>query len=793
MTVRRLAHVFAGMLTLLAAATGAPQESATAEDVVAALEKAATRKDIYRGHAMVDSVRNALYGARTSGGEQDAAFTRTVTRAFFALSEDDPMGAFVAPEEAWAALRQLRFDDARAALTRGDELLAALDRIEDSGEIPEALAWWIERADEPRFLNAEMRCLYFQSLGLVDQSQAALEELQRIYRKGGEGRIGWLHTLRMTEVEQRLVAAEYASAARHAARHTDEFDEERRFRLDRRRVIARAKLALLDGELRGPVRSELEALSTSPYATAGDLLDATFRQVGLALLDGDADAAQAAAASVHDLDGSPLERALALALRIEAGEAATLDGPQGGTLDEMLDGALEELHSAWLATPPRRSGTGRFFSDKVRYVVRVAAQRDLANRDARAAMDRLLKWQSLHDLARLLDEPRITCAQLEASLGTDESLVAFWSGDREGIAFVLHGGEVHALAIPGVELLRAPLTGLRRALVPQAAALPGWREDWNEASARLSEALWVEGIGPAIGDSRRLALVGTDQMLGLPLRALLVDGEPLGLRYAMRQLPLASLAVTRPAPDLVGGEVRLVTGVPKKDWTDPRSGTLEHVMLDAAVRRDAGRALEPGYLELLGAGVDAIRGGALDGSGLAIFYCHGDDSGDPERPSALLLGGTGDGRLSCVDVESVASPPAVFLATCRAAEAPERIGSAAANHLGGAFLRGGAATVVLSSVDLGIDSTGELLRTLIEHLAAGETFGESLRLTRRDLFGRPGFEHPSSVLALSVLGDDDFRVREPAARGGLDVRIVLAIGALAALVAFALIRRRAAA
>ena len=96
-------------------------------------------------------------------------------------------------------------------------------------------------------------------------------------------------------------------------------------------------------------------------------------------------------------------------------------------------------------------------------------------------------------------------------------------------------------------------------------------------------------------------------------------------------------------------------------------------------------------------------------------------------------GGT-SGLTTCDDVErNLELSGLVVLSACGTALGPKRLGDDDLAHLGGAFLRAGAAAVVLSRSQVGYGPTLELMEGLHARLAAGDPPAEALRRARADL------------------------------------------------------------
>lgn len=155
--------------------------------------------------------------------------------------------------------------------------------------------------------------------------------------------------------------------------------------------------------------------------------------------------------------------------------------------------------------------------------------------------------------------------------------------------------------------------------------------------------------------------------------------------------------------------------------------------------------------------------------------------------SAILLSPRdGDsGRLTAAEILDLRSPDLVVLSACSTALGTSRDGYGL-ESLAGAFLAGGAQTVVASLWDVDDAATAALMAQFYFHLGRGLAAGQALQKAQQTLAESEDWSHPADWSAFVVLGDPSLRVA--AARTTFALRL-LALASGLALIGWLALRR----
>ncbi|MCA8950930.1 MAG: CHAT domain-containing protein, partial [Planctomycetes bacterium] len=418
-------------------------------------------------------------------------------------------------------------------------------------------------------------------------------------------------------------------------------------------------------------------LDTGRIAEAGALLDAVADDLR-ELTEGDT-----------ALDERSLHFA-ALAVRL-----ARADGSGPAVLAER-HAALAALFTAmlarWREQPAGRRGLGPLFFDDRRLALAELIGSTLELRPGAvgraAALQHLVTAQALGSLARALDAPDVTVAEVQRELcGPDRGVLVFAPGD--GVCHVFAVG-VARLAHVELPIGAAAIDGLRRDLLTAIQLTRGpagasARGELTARRARLSAALLPPAVLAAVAGWRHVAVVGL-QSLGYVPFELLVDGagEPFGLQRVVSYLPSLPAGVwlrrQRPQPTALpegGGRVLLVacpdltpanrTGGGAVGGAVPLPfGRVERAELAAGC---AGATVH--WLTGADAGIAAITAAAPPSYDVLQILAHGvrDERRDDAQGIALP-----DGALFGAELEQQALPGVVVLTVCGAGRGPLRRG-----------------------------------------------------------------------------------------------------------------------
>jgi CHAT domain-containing protein len=348
------------------------------------------------------------------------------------------------------------------------------------------------------------------------------------------------------------------------------------------------------------------------------------------------------------------------------------------------------------------------------------------------------------------------------------------------------------------------------------------------AAVALYEDLLADALAGLPDGIERLILVPDDALHRLPFAALRAseDGEPLGARYELVQVPSATLwlrwreAEREPAerPLLVLADPALPHGDAAEDGAVqvaqtrgdlPAAETLGRLPWARSEGKAAVRALGGGTLLIdTEASEAALRDLGLGDFEIFHFGAHAvTDEDHPERSAVLLASSPGagaegedgaddprDGFLRSAEIAHLdLGGRVVVLASCRSAGGSTLRGEGVMS-LGRAFFQAGAHGVVASLWPLRDDESAAMFGRFYDHLGRGESVSAALRSARREAIAAG--EPAAAWAGLVVLGDGSV-VPLPGGRSLLDhpalpvVAAALLVLAAGLLAAFAVRRRRA--
>jgi tetratricopeptide (TPR) repeat protein len=537
--------------------------------------------------------------------------------------------------------------------------------------------------------------------------------------------------------------------------------------------------------------------------------------------------------AVADLDppaGLAAENALALARLLldqgrvdEAGEVLRdeqLTGPAATTLAARharlagqdptphhlaLADALEALIARWDGDRSPESGRGLLHFRADRALLDELITHDLAREgDAWAALQRVADVSAHTTLAQALHAPAPDMRALAAGLPEGRGLLIF-------LPSVSGGSHVFAVDAGGIETGRAATyheleesRATWTALLTSDAHARGdgeFRDHMQDVERGLadefSRRLLPDAVAARVASWSSLTLVGQDGIGPFPLAWLPLGDEPyLGVSRAVDAWPgLAAGAALRVPAAGSGPDCALLSGVTPSDAVRARWGDLPALALSD---RDATRLLES-YAD---AAVEVLTEDRATPAGLAAacaagprvlqLLVHGVQDLRRPRPATLVLSADGDrdGLLHADDASTLRSPPLVVLTGCRTGAGPERRGDASSADLPGAFLRAGAAAVVVSHADLtwgaAVDAGAALHAALRRE---GASPAEALRRHRAELVEEHGAAAPFMEGLLEVVGHGHDALFEPSP-GWTDTPWWTGAAVILAVAAWLLLRRR---
>ncbi len=470
-------------------------------------------------------------------------------------------------------------------------------------------------------------------------------------------------------------------------------------------------------------------------------------------------------------------------------------------------GALVEI---WKDLPLLSSGVGILSVLRRRDLIEQVLSAELfdigegSSAESRA-IDTLIEVQFCGTLERQLAEsdglriPSVAECQ-ETLLEPGAGVLVYFPGPDRVWVFGIEEQRVWAISVLGVEPLRQEMRDVHLD-VSRLSRGPKDTVARDARIARISEALLPAAVVERISGWSGITVVGRDLLENVDFEVLLAGGVPgreLGQSHPLSYLPSLPLGVhlARRARRLAAsaGQGPLVIGL--ADDVEPEligAGTAQVVVSGGDLRN---------WSAALG-GARVVRSGEFTPERLqelwtgdseyTLVYAHGRRDAAAERPAELVLAGVGEsGRLDCDRIETFSGAGVVNLAACGASMAHMRVGDATAAHLGGAFIRAGAHTVLLSSARLHAEATNELLDEFHRVLGKGATVAAALHAARVHVRAMEEYSEPFYWANLQLTGDS-FGVRLEGGREPGPARWVLLLGAGLGLsaVGFAFARKKA--
>ncbi|MBC8162004.1 MAG: tetratricopeptide repeat protein [Roseiflexaceae bacterium] len=308
----------------------------------------------------------------------------------------------------------------------------------------------------------------------------------------------------------------------------------------------------------------------------------------------------------------------------------------------------------------------------------------------------------------------LTLEQTQTRLPPDTTMVAYFVGEPDSLAFVITAHSAKAIRLP---LGRSTLEKLVKTLIAF--------DDRYSAVPPESEQLYGELIAPLKADlqTSRLVIVPHGVLHYLPFAALSNGTRFLGDDYSMSALPSASV-LPFIEPGTAGG-IPLILGNP--------DGTLPSAANEA---RAVATLLDAQPL-LRGAATKAALDSQAPHAGLIHLATHGVYNPQTPLDSYIQLAPTptsADSKLTVSQIYGLRLPRAtlVVLSACETnigalSQGDEVVGMARA------FMYAGAPSVIASLWDVQDDATKLLMERFYQYLAAGESKAAALGKAQRDV------------------------------------------------------------
>ncbi len=484
----------------------------------------------------------------------------------------------------------------------------------------------------------------------------------------------------------------------------------------------------------------------------------------------------------------------------EAGRLASLKsrllrrGGEGDAIEihAQLETAWHDLLEDWATSPERDGGIGYLhFGAKrqtvLQELVRLTLEVRGTDQGTRESLEHLMQGQARGTLARQLEAVSGTLDQIRDQLLPERGGLLIYVGAPDGsVGFAIDRQSVLTFDMPGLgEMEEARQEMLRLVTVPpsrfEGDDLDRFLEDRQRAVDRVAAWLVPSSIHHRVDLWESVQIDGLDMLGYVPFEWL--DG-PGGVSLASKATSyLPSLTVGLRLRELDASNASSTDSLAEfgePEASKPSSESPEFWLLTSPTyhpstseRWPSVRGLELGdddwqpWIECYGESRTAVFSGqAADPSCLEDprlaegkvlqLLTHGVYDSSRERPAGLAFAKSDDspGVVWCRDVESWSVPPVVLLTACGAARGPLRRGDDGVTHLGGAFLRAGARTVLLARADLEQHATAQLMGEFHRAFRDGASPAEALRQARFELRDSTGYADPfySSLVHVHGLG-----------------------------------------
>lgn len=295
----------------------------------------------------------------------------------------------------------------------------------------------------------------------------------------------------------------------------------------------------------------------------------------------------------------------------------------------------------------------------------------------------------------------------------------------------------------------------------------------DSLAAALGQSLLAEALRGLPAGMARLVIVPDQDLHGLPLEALRVDGGPLIERFSVSYAPSASVIarlwqrprVEGPVAVLSLGDPRFAEGAaagsPASRYLSAFAGAggLQRLRGSSREARAVGRFSDLADVRLgVRASEALLKREGLDRYRIVHLATHAVVSDRSVARTALALA-AGDGEDGFMSPSEIAglhlTADLVVLSACRSGRGPV-VGGEGIQGLAAPALEAGARAVLASSWLVGDVASENFMRRYYRALARGRSLGDALRETKTELIrsGAP----PSVWAAFTLVGDPSTRL-----------------------------------
>jgi len=306
-------------------------------------------------------------------------------------------------------------------------------------------------------------------------------------------------------------------------------------------------------------------------------------------------------------------------------------------------------------------------------------------------------------LAGLVSVQTLSVQEIQAKLGADETLLAYFQHGDRLFGFAMTRDTLSARALDGEDLDALVAGFLRSIRNPR-------RRAYVSAVRRLHKGL-VQPFDAALA-ARRLVIVPHGPLARLPFAALRDETGFLVDRQALRLLPSAQLLTAAVGPVFPANRRLLLLDPPEPGQPSPEQpGAPSETAAIGRAWPDAVLALGRGATETL-----------LKNTGATATHLH--LAGRCDRDPALMLASDAenDGRVTLAEIYAIRLDVRLaVLSRCHVG--PDGIGEAGLAGLSEGFLRAGAAAVTVSLWPVADDAAAALMGRFYEELQSGSGAG----------------------------------------------------------------------
>ena len=425
------------------------------------------------------------------------------------------------------------------------------------------------------------------------------------------------------------------------------------------------------------------------------------------------------------------------------------------------DDVFEHFLESWGSAPLAPDGTGflqtpwraEFLSERIELQLVLGEGQS----GARAAFENLLEVQALGTLTRLTSADEVSLATIEKLFPETEKHCAlvFSLGRERSLAFILGGSSILTFELASDARIGQTQERLRETAFDVNAGLVSSTKSLETALRQASAALLPQELEQELSQWDAITVVGAEGAGIFAFEALGTQGAPIGVRKAIDHvpsLPIAAWLEARSDP-MAGRRSGIHIVFPNStDMAPARFAHLRSIPFDEAHVSELRRVYGEATVWSRGdARLDSLVGAETSSALALTFIAHGLYAAERPQPTGLLLEG-GD-LLWAGDVARLRAPPVVSLIACGAGRGLVRVGDDGRSHLGAAFLKAGARSVLLGSMDLALPSGLYLNRVFHERLGQGDTPAEALRRARQKAIVEfAGGVHPIQQLSVRLYG-----------------------------------------